>query len=84
MALLRGKLSLGRGFGLNLSEKGVSPYFTTPLGPVNAGLTTIPTQFKGIRFSIGKNPANLLISAARRIGWPPKPPKKPSPRGPLR
>jgi hypothetical protein len=76
MALIKGKLKLGPGFGINLSEKGMSPYFTTPLGPVDAGVTCVPTTIKGVRFSIGgKNPADMFINALRQMGRPAKLPK---------
>jgi hypothetical protein len=81
MALIKAKLRFGKGFGLNLSEKGISPYVTTPLGPVDAGLTTFPSGIKGIRFSIGKNPAYFLMALAKQMGRPPQP-AKPKPRIP--
>lgn len=65
MAFFKGKLRLGEGYGLNLSEKGISPYFTTPIGPVDAGLTCFRTPIKGVSFSIGKNPANMFLSALK-------------------
>jgi len=79
MALIKGKIRFGPGFGINLSENGVSPYFNTPAGPVDAGRLCVPTTVKGMRFSIGgKNPANMLINAIHKMGRPAKPasPKK--------
>jgi hypothetical protein len=85
MALIKGKLRLGPGFGLNVSENGVSPYFNTPMGPVDAGKLCLPTTVKGVRFSFGgKNPANMFINALRKMGRAAKPSrpeiKLPSPK----
>ena len=86
MALIKGKIRFGPGFGINLSENGVSPYFNTPAGPVDAGRLCVPTTVKGMRFSIGgKNPANMLINAIHKMGRLAKPasPKKPGTVKPL-
>ena len=47
MALIKGKIRFGPGFGINLSENGVSPYFNTPAGPVDAGRLCVPTTVNG-------------------------------------
>jgi hypothetical protein len=73
MALLKGKLQMGPGAGLNLTENGLSPYCTTPLGPVDAGLTCIATPIRGVRFSIGKNPANMFMGWAKNLAFPQEP-----------
>jgi hypothetical protein len=69
MAILKGKLQMGTGAGLNLTENGVSPYCTTPLGPVDAGLTCIATPIRGVRFSIGNNPGNMFMGWAKQMAF---------------
>lgn len=67
MPFIKHKVKLGPGYGVTISENGLSGFFKTPLGTYSPQATALKTSLPGVKFTPGSGGGGGVLLGFIRV-----------------